>query len=134
MDHGLPIERSVREGLLTIGKQLDLRPIATNDSHYVTQDQADPHAALLCVQAGKTLNDPNRFTLDGDGYYLKSSDEMRQYWDTEVPGASDNTLLIVERVESYKDIYSHKDRTPVFTVPDGYDQGTWLHAEVLKGL
>jgi DNA polymerase-3 subunit alpha len=134
MDHGLPIERSVREGLLTIGKQLDLRPIATNDSHYVTQDQADSHAALLCVQAGKTLNDPNRFKFDGDGYYLKSSEEMRQYWDAEVPGAADNTLLIAERVESYKEVYSHKDRMPVFTVPDGYDQGTWLRAEVQKGL
>ncbi|WP_344288933.1 PHP domain-containing protein, partial [Amycolatopsis albidoflavus] len=51
MDHGLPIERSVREGLLEIGKLLDLPPLATNDSHYVTKDQADTHSALLCVQA-----------------------------------------------------------------------------------
>jgi hypothetical protein len=134
MDHGLPIERLVREGLLNIGRQLELRPIATNDSHYVTQDQADSHAALLCVQAGNTLNDPNRFKFDGDGYYLKSSGEMRQYWDGEVPGVPDNTLLIAERVESYEEVYSHKDRMPVFEVPEGYDQGTWLHAEVMKGL
>ncbi|MGH3839653.1 MAG: PHP domain-containing protein, partial [Pseudonocardiaceae bacterium] len=77
MDHGLPIERSVREGLLEIGRALDLRPLATNDSHYVTQDQADAHAVLLCVQSGKTLDDPNRFKFDGDGYYLKSAAEMR---------------------------------------------------------
>ncbi|SDZ12596.1 DNA polymerase-3 subunit alpha [Amycolatopsis xylanica] len=134
MDHGLPIERSVREGLLEIGKLLDLKPIATNDSHYVTKDQADTHSALLCVQAGKTLNDPTRFKFDGDGYYLKSAAEMREYWDSEVPGASDNTLLIAERVESYKDVYTHKDRLPFFAVPEGYDQGTWLRAEVDKGL
>ncbi|QWF83132.1 DNA polymerase III subunit alpha [Amycolatopsis sp. CA-230715] len=134
MDHGLPIERSVREGLLEIGRLLDLKPLATNDSHYVTKDQADTHSALLCVQAGKTLNDPNRFKFDGDGYYLKSAADMREYWDKEVPGAADSTLLIAERVESYEEVYTHKDRLPFFEVPEGYDQGTWLRAEVDRGL
>jgi DNA polymerase-3 subunit alpha len=134
MDHGLPIERSVRDGLLTISKQLNLTPIATNDSHYVTKDQADDHAALLCVQSGKTLSDPNRFRFDGDGYYLKSAEEMRAYWDKEVPGAADSTLLIAERVESYEEIYSHVDRMPVFEVPAGETQASWLTKEVMRGL
>nr|WP_279589002.1 DNA polymerase III subunit alpha [Amycolatopsis granulosa] len=134
MDHGLPIERSVREGLLEVGRLLDLKPLATNDSHYVTKDQSDSHSALLCVQSGKTLNDPNRFKFDGDGYYLKSAADMREYWDTEVPGAADNTLLIAERVESYDDVYTHKDRMPVFEVPDGHDEASWLRAEVDRGL
>ncbi|MYW91528.1 DNA polymerase III subunit alpha [Amycolatopsis rubida] len=134
MDHGLPIERSVREGLLEIGKLLDLPPLATNDSHYVTKDQADTHSALLCVQAGKTLNDPTRFKFDGDGYFLKSAREMREYWDKEVPGAADNTLLVAERVESYEDVYTHKDRMPVFDVPAGHTDATWLHHEVMSGL
>jgi DNA polymerase-3 subunit alpha len=134
MDHGLSIERSVREGLLDIGTKLGLQPLATNDSHYVTKDQAEAHGALLCVQSGKTLSDPNRFKFDGDGYYLKSADEMRAYWDSEVPGAADATLLIAERVESYEEIYTHKDRMPVFDVPEGHDQAGWLHKEVMKGL
>ncbi|WAL67238.1 DNA polymerase III subunit alpha [Amycolatopsis cynarae] len=134
MDHGLPIERSVREGLLEIGRQLNLKPLATNDSHYVTQGQADSHAALLCVQSGKTLNDPNRFKFDGDGYYLKSAQEMRAYWDLEVPGAADSTLLIAERVQPYDDVYTHKDRMPVFQVPEGYDEASWLRAEVARGM
>ncbi|MFI6031442.1 DNA polymerase III subunit alpha [Amycolatopsis magusensis] len=134
MDHGLPIERSVREGLLEIGRQLGLAPLATNDSHYVTQDQADTHSALLCVQAGKTLNDPNRFKFDGDGYYLKSAAEMRQYWDTEVPGAADSTLLIADRIQSYEDVYAHRDRMPKTEVPDGHDEASWLHQQVMDGL
>ncbi|GGM37681.1 DNA-directed DNA polymerase [Longimycelium tulufanense] len=134
MDHGLPIERSVREGLLDIGRRLDLRPLATNDSHYVTRDQADMHSALLCVQSGKTLNDPNRFKFDGDGYYLKSAEEMRSYWDAEVPGACDSTLLIAERVESYAEIYDHRDRMPVYPVPEGETQESWLYKEVMAGL
>ncbi|MFD9965432.1 DNA polymerase III subunit alpha [Amycolatopsis sp. NPDC059020] len=134
MDHGLPIERSVREGLLEVGRLLDLKSLATNDSHYVTKDQADTHSALLCVQAGKTLNDPTRFKFDGDGYYLKSAAEMREYWDKEVPGAADSTLLIAESVESYEDVYTHKDRMPVFTVPDGHTAESWLRAQVTDGL
>ncbi|PXY27219.1 DNA polymerase III subunit alpha [Prauserella muralis] len=134
MDHGLPIERSVREGLLEIGRQLNLRPLATNDSHYVTKDQADSHSALLCVQSGKTLSDPNRFKFDGDGYYLKSAAEMREYWDSEVPGAADTTLLIAERVQSYEEVYAHRDRMPKFAVPQGHDEASWLHQEVMKGL
>lgn len=117
MDHGLPIERSVRAGLLEISRLLDLKPVATNDSHYVTRDQADSHSALLCVQTGKTLNDPTRFKLDGDGYYLKSAAEMREYWDKELPGAADATLEIAERVESYAEMFAHKDRLPIFNVP-----------------
>jgi DNA polymerase-3 subunit alpha len=116
MDHGLSIERSVRDGLLDIARQLDIQVVATNDSHYVTPDQADAHAALLCVQTGKTLSDPNRFKFDGDGYYLKSAAEMREYWDKEVPGAADATLRIAESVESYADHFAAKDLMPVFDV------------------
>ncbi|MBB4908362.1 DNA polymerase III subunit alpha [Actinophytocola algeriensis] len=134
MDHGLPIERSVREGLLAVGSKLGMEPLATNDSHYVTKDQAEAHAALLCVQSGKTLSDPNRFSFDGDGYYLKSAEEMRAYWDAEVPGAADTTLLVAERVESYAEVYTHSDRMPVFPVPDGHDEASWLHHEVTAGL
>ncbi|WP_016699369.1 DNA polymerase III subunit alpha [Actinoalloteichus spitiensis] len=134
MDHGLAIERSVREGLLDIAKRLELRPLATNDSHYVTKDQAESHSALLCVQSGKTLSDPNRFKFDGDGYFLKSAEEMRAYWDKEVPGATESTLLIAERVESYAEVYEHRDRMPVFDVPEGETQESWLHKEVMKGL
>ncbi|WP_245857048.1 DNA polymerase III subunit alpha [Actinoalloteichus hoggarensis] len=130
MDHGLPIERSVREGLLRIGRELNLRPLATNDSHYVTRDQAAAHSALLCVQSGKTLSDPTRFKFDGDGYYLKSAEEMRAYWDAEVPGAADNTLLIAERIESYDEVYAHVDRMPRFPLKEGETENGLLRAEV----
>lgn len=134
MDHGLPIERSVREGLLEISAQLGLPPVATNDSHYVTRDQAEAHAALLCVQAGKTLSDPTRFKFDGDGYYLQSAEEMRAYWDTQVPGAADSTLLIAERVESYAEVWQHTDRMPIYEAPEGYDVTSWFREQVMRGL
>ncbi len=134
MDHGLSIEQRVREGLLDIGRKLDIPPLATNDCHYVTRDAAHNHEALLCVQTGKTLSDPNRFKFDGDGYYLKSAAEMRQIWDEQVPGACDSTLLIAERVQSYAEVWAPRDRMPVFPVPAGHDQASWLRHEVLAGL
>ena len=134
MDHGLDIERRVREGLLEIGRKLDIPPLATNDCHYVTRDAAHNHEALLCVQTGKTLSDPNRFKFDGDGYYLKSAAEMRQIWDADLPGACDSTLLIAERVQSYSDVWEPRDRMPVFPVPEGHDQASWLKHEVDDGL
>ncbi|MEU4377752.1 DNA polymerase III subunit alpha [Pseudonocardia alni] len=134
MDHGLSIERSVRDGLLEIGRDLDLQPLATNDSHYVTADQASSHAALLCVQSGRTLDDPNRFKFGGDGYHLKSAEEMRSFWDAEVPGAADATLAVAQRIEPYADVWAERDRMPVFDVPHGHDAASWLRAQVDQGL
>ena len=134
MDHGLSIERRVRDGLLEVGRKLGIRPLATNDCHYVTREAAHNHEALLCVQTGKTLSDPNRFKFDGDGYYLKSAAEMREIWDTEIPEACDSTLLIAERVQSYADVWTPRDRMPIFPVPEGYTQATWLRREVDAGL
>lgn len=123
MDHGLSIERRVREGLLEIGRKLGIPPLATNDCHYVTREHSHNHEALLCIQTGKTLSDPNRFKFDGDGYYLKSAAEMRAIWDDEVPGACDSTLLIAERVTPYDEVWAPVDRMPIFPVPEGHDQG-----------
>ena len=134
MDHGLSIETRVRQGLLDIGRKLNLKPLATNDCHYVTKEDATNHEALLCIQTGKTLSDPTRFKFDGDGYYLKSAQEMRELWDAAVPGACDNTLLIAERVQPYDEVWTHRDRMPVFPVPEGETQGSWLRAEVTTGL
>ena len=136
MDHGLDIERRVRSQLLEIGKRLDLPPLVTNDCHYVLQDQAANHEAMLCVQTGKTLHDENRFKFDGDGYYIKSAAQMRDTWDELVPGACDNTLLIAERVQDYSEVWEPHthDRMPIADVPDGYTPTTWLTHQVMEGL
>ena len=134
MDHGLSIERRVRDGLLEIGRKLSLAPLATNDSHYVRQADATAHGALLCVQSGKTLNDPDRFKFDGDGYYLKSTEEMRALWDEQIPQACNTTLLIAERIGGYDEVFGYIDRMPRYPVPEGQTQESALRAEVCAGL
>ncbi|GAA4629728.1 DNA polymerase III subunit alpha [Actinoallomurus vinaceus] len=133
MDHGLAIERRVRDDLLRLGRELGLPPLATNDSHYVTEDQAEAHDALLCVGTGKRLADQNRFRFSGSGYYVKTAEEMRSLWDGEVPGACDNTLLIAERVADYGEVFAHRDLMPNFPVPEGETESSWLRKETLAG-
>ncbi|GAB2687812.1 DNA polymerase III subunit alpha [Nocardia thraciensis] len=134
MDHGLSIERHVREDLLAVADKVGLTPLATNDCHYVVRAQAAAHEAMLCVQTGKTLSDPARFRFDGDGYYLKSAAEMRALWDGEVPGACDATLAVAERVEPYDEVWEFRDRMPVFPVPGDHTEDSWLRREVDAGL
>ncbi|MGI5170798.1 DNA polymerase III subunit alpha [Spirillospora sp. CA-253888] len=133
MDHGLAIERRVREELLKLGRELGLPPLATNDSHYVTESQAQAHDALLCVGTGKRLADADRFRFSGSGYHVKPAEEMRALWDGEVPGACDNTLLIAERVGDYGEVFAHRDLTPRFPVPEGETESSWLRKQTLDG-
>ncbi|WP_433211489.1 DNA polymerase III subunit alpha [Microtetraspora malaysiensis] len=133
MDHGLAIERRVRDELLRLGKELGLPPLATNDSHYVTESQAQAHDALLCVGTGKRIADADRFRFGGSGYYIKPAEEMRALWDGEVPGACDNTLLIAERIGDYGEVFAHRDLTPRFPVPDGESESSWLREQTLEG-
>lgn len=133
MDHGLDIERTVREDLLRIAKQLNIPLLATNDSHYVTEDQADAHDNLLCVGVGKNKDDPNRFKFNGSGYYIKSAEEMRTLFG-ELKEACDNTLLIAERIQPYDDVFTYVDQMPQFDVPEGETQASWLRKECEKGL
>ena len=136
MDHGLHIERRVRDDLLRIGQALDLPPLVTNDCHYVLESQAPAHEAMLCVQTGKTLLDPDRFKFDGTGYYIKSAQQMREICDDMVQHGCDNTLWIAERVGDYGELWEEHphDRMPLATVPEGETPTTWLRKEVHRGL
>ena len=134
MDHGLPIETTVRDGLLRLAKDLDLPLVATNDLHYTEAEDADAHEALLCVQSGKTLADPNRFKFDARDFYLKSPAEMRDLWcgKHDLREACDNTLLIAERCQV--EFNESANYMPRFPVPEGESEDSWFIKEVEKGL
>ena len=134
MDHGLGIESRVREGLLRLGRDLALPMVATNDLHYTEAEDADAHEALLCVQSGKTLADPNRFKFDARDFYLKSPTEMRDLWagKYDLREACDNTLLIAERCDV--EFNESANYMPRFPVPAGESEDSWFVKEVEKGL
>ncbi|WP_411095671.1 PHP domain-containing protein, partial [Streptomyces sp. 021-3] len=98
MDHGLGIERNIQGDLLKLAMELGLPLVATNDLHYTKPEDSTAHAALLCVQSGSTLSDPNRFKFDANEFYVKTAAEMREVW-KDFPEACDNTLLIAEQCD-----------------------------------
>ena len=132
MDHGIDIERQTIKDLLRLAKDLDLPLVATNDLHYTKAADAKAHAALLCVQSGSTMMDPNRFKFDADEFYLKSPEQMRHLW-RELPEACDNTLLIAERCDvGFTE--GEGAYMPRFPCPDGEDETSWFIKEVERGL
>ncbi len=141
MDHGLSIESRVRDGLLRLARDLQIPLLATNDSHYVMQEDAKSQEHLLCINSGSTMDIPagdgpgQRFAFSGDGYYIKSPEEMRSLWvdKYDLREACDNTLLIAERCDvSFTE--GNGTYMPRFPCPPGEDENSWLAKEVAKGL
>ncbi|MFM8267294.1 MAG: DNA polymerase III subunit alpha [Ilumatobacteraceae bacterium] len=117
-DHGLSAQRETNPKLIDIARRIGAPLLATNDSHYVKRDDHAAHDALLCVQTGTMMSDPNRFRFEGHEHYLKSADEMR-YLFRDVPEACDNTLWIAERADVTIEFGTPKH--PDFPVPAGFD-------------
>ncbi|MDQ1020288.1 DNA polymerase III subunit alpha [Streptomyces afghaniensis] len=134
MDHGIEIEHRVRDGLLEIAKKLGIPPLVTNDSHYTYSHEASAHDALLCIQTGKNLSDPDRFRFDGTGYYLKSTDEMYAIDSSDAwqEGCA-NTRLIAEMVDT-TGMFEKRDLMPKFDIPEGYTEVSWFREETLRGM
>ncbi|NYE38467.1 DNA polymerase-3 subunit alpha [Nocardioides cavernae] len=135
MDHGIDIEKRVRDDLLRLGREMGIAPIATNDSHYNNPEDAAAHDALICVASGKRLSDTNRLKFDGGGYYIKSAAEMRALWADQfgMPEACDNTLAIAERceVEFTESTGGYMARADV---PAGETEESWFRKEVWRGI
>jgi DNA polymerase-3 subunit alpha len=120
-DHGIPEQHKTNPQLLEIAKRIKAPLLATNDSHYVAREDAVAHDALLCVQTGSQMSDPNRFKFHGEEHYLKTAAEMRSLF-SEVPSSCDNTLWIAERCEV--DIAFGESQLPNFPLPEGFDDDT----------
>ena len=116
-DHGIPAQRETNPKLVEIARKIGAPLVVTNDSHYTEQHDHTAHDALLCVQTGSLMSDPDRFKFHGDQHYLKTAEEMRRQW-AELPEACDNTLWIAERADV--EIEFGKPLLPDFPIPEGF--------------
>ncbi len=116
-DHGLAAQRETNPKLVELARRIGAPLLATNDSHYTHQHDHEAHDALLCVQTGAVLADPDRFRFEGHEHYLKTSAEMR-YLFRELPEACDNTLWIAERADL--EITFGEALLPDFGLPEGF--------------
>ncbi len=92
----LPEQAKANAGLIKIARELDIPLVATNDCHYLKKEDAFAHEVLLCIQTGKTMDDPNRMRFPNEEFYFKSSEDMIKMF-PETPDAIENTLKIAER-------------------------------------
>ena len=116
-DHGIPEQRAVNQGIMRLSRELNLPLVVTNDAHYLRREDSVIQDVLLCVQTGKTVDDPNRMKFQTDEFYLKSEEELRQLFPN-CPEAFENTVKIAQRCNL--DFEFHKYHLPSFPVPEGY--------------
>ena len=129
-DHGIEEQRPVNQGLQRLARETGLPLVITNDAHYLRKEDAKMQDVLLCVQTGKTIDDPDRMKFDTEEFYLKSEDEMRHLF----PGcdeAIENTAKIAERCNV--EFVFNEYHLPVFPVPEGYTDETYFRKVCMDG-
>ncbi len=117
-DHGLEDERRAMSGLRRIHEETGIPVVVTNDVHYINKDDAYNQDILMCIQTGKTVDDPNRMKFGDSEFYLKTEQEMRDLM-TDLPEAVENTNKIAEMC-NYDFEFGHY-HLPKFQLPEGED-------------
>ncbi|CDG49681.1 DNA polymerase III subunit alpha [Cardinium endosymbiont of Bemisia tabaci] len=115
--HGIKEQEICNGLLLRWAKKYNVKVIATNDVHYVAQQDSLSQDVLLCLQTGKDYNDPNRMRFNNDQFFLKSPEAMASVF-TDIPEALTNTLALVEKVETVS--LTRDVLLPIFKLPSGF--------------
>ena len=119
-DHGIDIQKTVNEGLIRIHEETGIPLIATNDAHYIRKEDAETQDILMCIQMGKTLDDPDRMKFQTHEFYVKSEEEMASLF-PDHPEAIENTAKIAELCNV--DFQFGKYHLPHFKLPEGWTDG-----------
>ncbi|HSM24606.1 MAG TPA: DNA polymerase III subunit alpha, partial [Anaerolineaceae bacterium] len=130
-DHPLAELKKVNKHLLDLGKHYNAQFVATNDVHYIEQEDAKYQDILLAIQTGALLKDPSRMKMNDDSYYLRTPAEMKTIFGN-IPGAIENTLLIAERCNV--DLRNKGYHLPQFDVPEGFTAETFMRKLCEEGL
>jgi DNA polymerase-3 subunit alpha len=131
--HGIGDQDVVNAELAKMSTDMGLPLLATNDCHYLGHNDHENHEALLCIGTATNLDDPGRFKFDGQGFYLKSGDEMAEVF-RDHPSAIENTLDLAERCELDLAVDTGEYHLPDFQVPVGKTKDQVLEAAVWSGL
>jgi len=135
-DHGYPEDRIINVAIVKIAKELGIKIIATNDSHFTKCQDVDAHDALLCINTQKLITEEKRMRYSGTEY-LKSAEEMKMLFrdhleDEVIEEAIANTLEVAEKVRGY-DLFGDS-RIPNYPIPSGHNPVTYLEEVTWEGL
>ena len=129
-DHGIDEQRPVNQGLQRLARETGLPLVITNDAHYLRKEDAKMQDVLLCVQTGKTIDDPDRMKFETEEFYLKSEEEMRALFPS-CDEAIENTAKIAERCNV--EFVFNEYHLPVFPVPEVYTDESYLRKVCMDG-
>ena len=122
-DHGIAEQNQVNQALLRISRETGLPLVVTNDAHYLRREDAAMQDVLMCIQMGKTVDDPDRMKFASDEFYLKSEQELRERFPN-LPEAFENTERIARRCQV--DFEFGHYHLPEYHAPDGMDSLTYF--------
>ncbi len=128
--HGIPEQKIVNKEIIRMAGELSIPLIATNDAHYVAREDSYSHEVLLCIQTGKTIDDPSHMRFASSEFYLKSGEEMAELF-ADVPDSIYNTRRIYEMVDVELELGN--PILPNFQVPDGYNLDSYMRHLVDQG-
>ena len=135
-DHGLDDQKRTNPDLIEIAKELNIKMVITNDSHYLHREDADMHDTLLCLQTNSNKDDPNRFHFSNNEFYVKTKEEMREafrWMDSEMfEECVQNTEEVANKCDLT--IKLHDAPLPHYEVPKGYTIPTYLNHLVMEGI
>src|SRR5207249_6125956 len=129
--HGLAEQIKVTAETRRIAEAIGARITGTNDSHYLEAGHARAHEALLCIQTGSGMSDPNRWKFSTNEFYVKSADEMARVF-ADLPEACRNTLAVAERCNLTLEF--GKFHLPRYMVPPEHTLDSYLEELAREGL
>lgn len=129
-EHGIPVQKEVNAQIIRIARETGLPLVATNDVHYINQEDAAVQDVLICIQTGRFLDEENRMKMDSDQMYLKSGAEMEALF-SHVPEALENTQKIAERCHVELDFETQ--HLPQFPLPEGETNVGLLRRQAEEG-
>jgi DNA polymerase III subunit alpha len=125
-----PLQQKVIEAFKKLSARHNVKMIASNDVHFINEEDAEAHDRLICINTAKDIDDPNRLRYSKQEY-LKSEEEMRKIF-SDVPEAIDNVAALVAKVERYE--LNHDPIMPEFDLPEGFtDKDIYLRHLTYKG-
>lgn len=131
MNHGIPDQCKILDAQFALAEKIGVKTVATNDVHYINQEDSELQDILICVSTGKTVDDPNRMRMGGDQFYLKTESEMREVFAAH-PEAIDNTLELAAKCNF--DLNFNNQFYPKFKAPEGFTNEEFLRKITLEGL
>jgi len=131
LDHLDISQETVNQEMIKLARKHNGKVIATNDAHYVEEEDWKPHDIILCVNTGKKMIDTERFKFSSSDYYFKSQAEMTALF-SDIPEAIDHTMEIFDKIETPK--LARDILLPNFPLPEGFvDQSAYLRHLVYQG-